>query len=71
MDTPATESLYDLNNYPEDIRPIIEILLRHEDRLSDGFVYYLPSYDIENDDNAGQCKILEAIAREIKKVICG
>lgn len=58
------ENLYNLNNYPQDIRPIIEVLLRHEDRLSDGFIYYLPSYSNEEDD-CGQCKILQSIAREI------
>lgn len=63
MDTPATESLYDLNNYPQDIRPIVEVLLRHENRLSYGFIYYLPAYTA--DDECGQRGILEAIAREI------
>lgn len=73
----SDNDIYDLDKYPQDIRPIIEILLEYEEELSDGYDYYLPPYWDNGRELVcvGKKTYLELIAREImevaKRLLCG
>ena len=45
----------DPDSYPEEIRPIIRILLTHEEALSDGYGYY--------------CEVHETLERIARKIL--
>jgi len=55
-------NIHYLGNYPEDMRPIIRILLNYEESLSDGYGFYSGSETQET---------LIAMAREILAAVKG
>ena len=74
MMTKPIEEVFNLALLDEELKPIVLILLRHQDNLTDGYGYYIPTCDDDSDlygrfHGDGVLWFLEKIAREIKDAL--
>ena len=57
-----------LEEFPLDVRPVIKVLYDWEDSLSDGFGYYMQTYDYESDDGSMKQGLID-LAHEIIEAV--